>query len=321
MPPKIPKEKLKCFTRTTKEGNKYVNCQDKTKMKGAKKEPAKKAPVKRKINLVKKAEPPKKAPVKRKINLVKKAEPVAPLQPVKQVTPPPPPKPSMTKYKPQEIPAFKPKPRMELPDDVLKQVKEFAKPTGSIKTIQLINVDRALLHSSLKGSQIPQADVVFERFKNAVKKEGGDIKNIKLINGSIVYKGKPRIEKVNLSNTKTQKIDAVFEFPVNSYGGTIYFEITDKKNNPPYTRTVDEYNSRRMKIPNQKKLEKFKNKFRAEGWRDYDYEFTPAMYNYFYPRSNLRADKKSLDIPLFYLNPKKYTLKDGTADILSDKYK
>ena len=137
MPPKIPKEKLKCFTRTTKEGNKYVNCQDKTKMKGAKKEPAKapakKAPVKRKINLVKKAEPPKKAPVKRKINLVKKAEPVAPLQPVKQVTPPPPPKP--TPIKPSPPPAnFN-----MLRPEIRKNILEYS---GAVKNKFLAEADR-----------------------------------------------------------------------------------------------------------------------------------------------------------------------------------
>ena len=63
MPPKkIPKDKLKCFTRTGSKG-KYVTCVDKTKIKGAKKEPAKKEPVKRKINVVKK-ETPKPAPKK-----------------------------------------------------------------------------------------------------------------------------------------------------------------------------------------------------------------------------------------------------------------
>lgn len=68
MPPKKPKDipdkKLKCFTRTDKEGNKYVNCQDKTKMKApAKKAPAKKAPAKA---------PAKKAPAKKKLKVVPK---------------------------------------------------------------------------------------------------------------------------------------------------------------------------------------------------------------------------------------------------------
>ena len=122
MPPKIPKEKLKCFTRTTKEGNKYVNCQDKTKMKGAKKEPAK--------------APAKKAPVKRKINVVKKAEPVAPLQPVKQVTPPPPPKP--TPIKPSPPPANFNMLRPEIRRNVL----EFS---GAVKTKEAQKTDAILL--------------------------------------------------------------------------------------------------------------------------------------------------------------------------------
>ena len=73
MPPKKPKDipdkKLKCFTRKDKEGKKYVNCQDKTKMKA----PAKKAPAKKKLKVVpKKASakasakaPAKKAPAKK----------------------------------------------------------------------------------------------------------------------------------------------------------------------------------------------------------------------------------------------------------------
>ena len=107
MPPKkIPKDKLKCFTRTGSKG-KYVTCVDKTKLKGAKKEPAKKEPVKRKINVVKKETPkpaPKKEPVKRKINVVKKETP-------------------------------KPAPKKELPDDVLGLIKDFAKPTGLVPNL------------------------------------------------------------------------------------------------------------------------------------------------------------------------------------------
>jgi|TARA_R110000822_G_scaffold68243_1_gene165977 hypothetical protein len=165
--PKIPKDKLKCFTRTNKTGAKYVNCKDKTKLKSpAKKKPVtkiklnKKAPMKApakkkpvtKIKLNKKA-PAKKKPVT-KINLIKKSQPVI------KVTPPPP------KPAPPPALAAPPKPPPAnfnmLRPEIRRNILEFS---GAVKSKEAQTLDKILL---LQKNSSPRIAL-----ENTLKKEYG----------------------------------------------------------------------------------------------------------------------------------------------------
>lgn len=195
----------------------------------------------------------------------------------------------------------------DLPDDVLKQIKDFAAPRKDIIKIPLVNLKATIRASSLverpnaKIRQTPKE--LFDRFIKGVKEEDGDYKKMELgSDGIIYYKAKPRIEEVIIRNTAKKQTLAMVQFPVNGYGGKIkYYERAG-----PGKELSDELNE--FNINKTKKFEKTMDKFREEGFEETSKpSYNPRFQIGDIPRRGYSfIDEDRLDIPLYYFNPRRH---------------
>ena len=275
------KDKLKCYSRTAKDGHKYTTCDDKSVK-----------PKKKKIRLVLKQ--PKEAATDA-MNAIKEVRNISGSVKLKKQFI------ERLKAEVEKKEAAKPKPKsplgggVGLRPEISKLVQDFARPTGDIKVYEIFSVwslANAIANNrdNQYKSKYDYSDKnIYNAFIKKVKELGGDYKNMSYYEGGIPVskvggkrdnrdvigiKGKPRREVVTISDSHKGGLRQVeFVFPIKGYGGYVNYIISKQLKGEDEKFNEENFPSEREKklaasIRKIKKFDKVYDKMEAMGFKE-----------------------------------------------------